>query len=145
VLHARQHVRGQHVKTFTVVLQGGGTSLRFDDVTSLRAADPSGSFSILAGHEYLMTVLDFGLVRLHRGTDEWHHVALPGGVLTVLDDVLTISTRRFFHSTDLDAVETALARQLTREEESLRGVKTHLHQMEHEMLKRLFEADRPAA
>jgi len=130
------------MNSFTLRLQDATRSQAIEGVTSFVGEDESGSFGILAGHARSMTVLTIGLARFRVGEDHWTYLAVPGGVLYFENDVLTLSTRRFFVDDDYMRISQTLQQQLLVEEQQLYAMKKSLHKMEHEVLKRLWEMGR---
>jgi F-type H+-transporting ATPase subunit epsilon len=130
------------VTGFTLVLQDATHSERIDGVTSFVGEDASGSFGILAGHARAMSALVIGLARFRCGEEAWQYLALPGGVLYFHEDVLTLSTRHYLRDADYIRISTALQEQLLAEEARLHSVKQSLHQMEAELLRRMWEIGR---
>jgi len=130
------------VTPFTLVLQDAQHAERIEAVTSFVGEDASGSFGILCGHARMMTVLVMGLARFRRGEADWEYLALPGGVVYFVDDVLTLSTRHYLRDTDYSRISAALREQLLAEEERLRRVRQSLRQLEAELLRRMWEVGR---
>ena len=130
------------MNAFTLLVQDATNAQRFSGVTSFVGEDASGSFGILAGHARMMTTLVVGLARFRLGDDAWQYLALPGAVLYFADAPLTLSTRRFLLGGDYTRISEELEQQLVAEEQALRTIKSSLHRMEEEILKRLWEADR---
>ena len=130
------------MNTFTLRLQDATRSRDIDGITSFVGEDDSGSFGILAGHARTMTVLAIGLARFRVGEGNWTYLAVPGGVLYFHNDVLTLSTRRYFIDDDYMRISEDLQKQLLVEEQQLYSMKNSLHKMEHEVLKRLWEMGR---
>jgi len=114
----------------------------FDNVTSFVGEDDSGSFGILPGHARMMTALGAGLARFRVGNDEWHYLALPGGILSGGGDCLTLCTRRYLHDTELRRMGTLLAELQQADQKALGGIRESLHRLEEEMLRRLREIER---
>jgi F-type H+-transporting ATPase subunit epsilon len=123
------------------LLQSTGSEC-FDNVTSFVGEDASGSFGVLPGHGRMMTALVSGLARFRAGADEWHYLALPGGILSGGGDRLTLCTRRCLHDTDVQRMGTLLAELQQAEAEALGGIRESLHRLEEEMLRRLREIER---
>lgn len=130
------------MNTFTLRLQDATHSEEVEGVTSFVGEDESGSFGILAGHARSMTVLTIGLARFRVGEEDWTYLAVPGGVLYFHNNVLTLSTRRYFIDNDYMRISQTLQQQLMVEEQELYAMKKSLHKMEHEVLKRLWEMGR---
>lgn len=130
------------MRTFTLKLQDATHSEEITGVTSFVGEDASGSFGILAGHARMGSLLIIGLARFRLGEGAWRYLALPGGVLYFHEDVLTLSTRHYLQDDDYMRVSQALQDQLIAEEEKLHAMKSSLHRMEEEVLKRLWEMAR---
>jgi len=64
------------------------------DVRHVRADDETGAFGILPGHSDFLTVLGVSVITWRNHSDEEHHVAVRGGVLTVQEgDLVQVATR----------------------------------------------------
>lgn len=126
------------MKSFALLLRDVASVVRIDDVTSFVGEDASGGFGIMAGHHRFMTCLELGLARFRCGHDDWQYLAMPGGVLYFRNNVLAISTRRYFVDRNYERITEALTSQLLAEEEALREVKRSLEQLEREVLRRLW-------
>ncbi len=127
------------MNSFTLKLQDATHFEEISNVTSFVGEDSSGSFGILAGHARLMTTLIIGLARFRIGENSWQYLAVPGAVLYFHDNVLTLSTRRYVLDDDYMRISQTLKQQLVEEEENLYAMKKSLHNMEEEVLKRLWE------
>jgi F-type H+-transporting ATPase subunit epsilon len=127
------------LKTFTILLRDASTATRIDGVASFVGEDASGSFGLLPGHARFMTNLELGLARFRRHHEPWQYLAMPGAVLYFKDNLLSVTTRRFFLDDDYERIAAALTLQLVAEEESLREVKQSLVQLEQEVLKRMWK------
>ncbi len=130
------------MKRFTLLLQDATHTERINDVASFVGEDTSGSFGILAGHARLMTSLLFGLARFRIEEKPWQYLALPGAVLYFNDNELSISTRRYLIDDNYERISAALQEQFVIEETELHAMKKSLHQMEEQLLKRLWETGR---
>ncbi len=133
------------MNSFELIIRDASQSQRFTDVSSFVGEDSSGSFGILAGHSRMMTTLVFGLARFRIGEGAWQYLALPGAVLYFVNNELSISTRRYIIDQDYVRISGALQQQLLKEEQSLHRMKTSLHQMLDELLKRMWEIGRRGA
>jgi len=123
---------------FTLHLQSATQYARFDDVESFVARDASGAFGLLARHERMMTVLGYGLARFRSTGNDWHYLALPGGLLYVVDGELYLSTRRYVLGDDFRTVAAAIDSTLMAEESALRSLKESVVRLEREMVRRLW-------
>ena len=124
---------------FTLLLCDSSSITRIDGVASFVGADASGSFGILAGHARFMTCLELGLARFRFHNAPWQYLAMPGAVLYFKDNILNLSTRRYFLDEDYERITHTLTHQLLAEEAELREVKHSLAQLEQEVLKRLWK------
>ena len=127
------------MNSFTLVLRDSSTVTRIDGVVSVVGEDASGSFGILPGHARFMTILELGLARFRRADAAWQYLAMPGAVLYFKNNLLSLSTRRYFLDQDYERIIDTLTKQLLAEEEALREVKQSLAQLEQEVLKRLLK------
>lgn len=125
------------MRTFVLELLGPTREERVEDVVSFIGEDESGQFGIQAGRHRLITTLVFGLSRFRRADGEWTYLALPGGVLYVRPDRVTISTSRFFLSESFERVEEELHHQLESEAKALSEVRESLSHLEEEIMRRL--------
>lgn len=130
------------MNTFTLHVQDATRSERIEGVVSFVGHDASGSFGILARHHRMMTVLVFGLAWFRPADGPWQYLALPGGVLYVVDNSVFVSTRRYIQDTDYDRISRDLDEQLAAEELTLRSFKDSLKQLEEELFKRLWQMGR---
>jgi F-type H+-transporting ATPase subunit epsilon len=130
------------MNTFTLHLQDATQYEHIEHVTSFIAEDDSGSFGLLAGHENMMTSLVFGLARYRVSDQAWQYLALPGALVYFLSNELYLSTRRYLRDDSYERISSALRQQLLAEEQALHSIRTSLHQMEEEMLKRLWQLSR---
>jgi len=126
------------MKTFTLLLLGATQTERIEGVSSFVGEDASGSFGILAGHARIITSLVFGLARFRVEDEPWQYLALPGAILYFLDNELSLSTRSYLVDDNYERISTVLQEQLLDEEEDLRTMKQGLHQMEEEILRRMW-------
>jgi F-type H+-transporting ATPase subunit epsilon len=83
-----------------------------DDVRSLRAEDPTGSFGILPGHADFLTGLTIGVVGWRGADGVPHYCAVRRGMLSVAGGQdIAIATREAVVGDDLATLdETVLAR-----------------------------------
>ena len=130
------------MKPFTLQLQDATRGQEIAGVTSFVGEDATGSFGILAGHARFMTTLVIGLARFRLGERPWQYLAVPGAVLYFDNNVLTLNTRHYLLDEDYMRISQSLQEQLLAEEEKLRTTKESLHQMEEQVLKRLWEISR---
>ena len=130
------------MKTFELVIQDSRRRRTYANVRSFVGADASGSFGILAGHARMTTALVVGLARFLDASEVWQYVAMPGAILYFADERLTLTARRCFVGNDYKEISAALQRRMLAEEQALAKIKTSLHRLEEEMLRRLWALDR---
>jgi len=130
------------MNAFTLHLQDAKRYERIERVSSFVGEDASGQFGLRAGHERMMTILVFGLMRYRTGGDDWVYLAVPGGLVYFVENDLFLSTRRYFLDRDYQQITAVLQSQLAKEEQGLREIKQSLRHMEEEMLKRLWRMGR---
>lgn len=113
-----------------------------NNVRSFVAEDASGSFGLMTGHARFMTALGFGMARFLTQDDNWEYLALPGALVYFNNNQLFINTRHYLRSQDFTDMGVKIQEQLQSEEESLKTLKSSLHKMDEEMLKRMWELRR---
>ena len=126
------------MNTFALQLYDATQQQRIENVTSFVGEDANGSFGLQAHHARFMSTLVFGLFRYRLQNDNWHYLALPGGVLYFNDNELSISTRHFLIDNDFERISDLLKQQLLAEEETLTATRSSLQKMERSMLLRLW-------
>jgi F-type H+-transporting ATPase subunit epsilon len=62
-------------------------------IQGLQAADASGRFGLLPGHETFVTVLEPGLVLFQDEQERERYAAVDGGVLVLKDSLVSIACR----------------------------------------------------
>jgi F-type H+-transporting ATPase subunit epsilon len=130
------------MRDFTVQLLSARGAQRIDEVTAFIGEDASGSFGLLAGHARFMTALRPGLARIRVGKQPWQYVAVPRALLYFVDNVLTLTTRRYVIDNDYERISRTLQQELMVEEQELRSVRRSLQAMEEHLLKRLWQLGR---
>jgi F-type H+-transporting ATPase subunit epsilon len=115
---------------------------RIEEIVSLTAVDPSGSFGILPDAFRRITPLSFGLATARKADGSVVYIALAGGVLYFVANTLRIATSNYFYTSDLQELSASIDQKLRQQEESLKGIKSSLHQLDEEILKRLAEIGR---
>ena len=132
------------MNSFSLQLYDATQQQRIEQVTSFVGEDSSGCFGLQAHHARFMTTLVFGLFRYRLQSEDWHYLALPGGVLYFNDNQLTISSRHFLIDSDFERISGRLKQQLLTEEETLTATRSSLQKMEQSMLTRLWKLQRQA-
>ena len=105
----------------SLILLDGTSSTRIENLTSIVAADASGQFGLLPGHDTLVTVLEPGLFRYRQAhTTDWSFGACVGGLLSCSStpdrrtEVCVVS-RRFLRGDEPEVLQTQLDQLLERE------------------------------
>jgi F-type H+-transporting ATPase subunit epsilon len=109
----------------------------FEDVRQCIAADESGQFGILPGHQAMVVVLRYGLARFCAVDGVWRYLALPGGVLRFAENELTIVTQRYFLDDDRHKICEKLAQEMANIDSELHRARATLTEIEHSLVKRL--------
>ena len=109
----------------------------FEKITQCIAADDSGQFGILPGHQTMIVVLRYGLARFCDAEGGWRYVALPGGVLRFAEQELTITTQRYFLGDDSHKICEQLAREMANIDSEIHRARATLSEIEHSLVKRL--------
>ncbi len=130
------------MRQFVVHLQSATQYERIERVTIFVGEDASGSFGIMAGHQRMMTSLQFGLARFRTDDSDWQFLALPDALLYFVDNELLLNARHYLRDRECAGITKALEEQLRKEEAGLRELKDSLHRLEEEMFKRLWKLGR---
>lgn len=133
------------MKTFSLSLFDSNQVQHFEDVTQCIAADVTGSFGILTGHERMVAVLRYGLLRFSDSSGAWCYVAMPGGVLRFDGNHLSVITSRYFLGDDRNALVKQLEAEMTREDSDISNARATLAQIERTLMKRLSELGKQGA
>ena len=128
--------------TFNLLIQDAENRYERSDVVSLVAADNSGQFGVLAGGEPLLASLRFGLARFRPAAEAWHYVALPSGVLQFDGKQLTITTTHFLVDTNRDAMSKALSEEIAAGEKAVATARKMITDIEHALMKKLWDMGR---
>lgn len=130
------------MNTFDIHLLSPRANEHITGVAAFVGEDPSGQFAIRAHREAFITALVSGLSRIHHADDHWDYLAQPGSVLYFAGNTLTLATRDYLRSDDLNAVSRALEERFAAEEQALGQLHTQLRRLEQEMLRRLWRLQR---
>ncbi|MCM0148934.1 hypothetical protein KCN56_10195 [Photobacterium galatheae] len=113
-----------------------------DAVQSFVGEDASGSFCILSGHDYFMTILCSGLATVTLQASDKLYLAIPGGFLHFQENVLSIHTRHCWQGRDYLKITEILQTYTDAENESLHKIKTSLGRIEESMMRRIMDLER---
>ena len=112
---------------------------RWPGVRQFIAADASGSFGILPGHAAMVAVLRYGLARFEDAAGSWRYLALPGGVLRIADNVLTVCAVRYFLGDQPQQLVDQLAAAMSRDDSELQAARQTLARIDRSLLRRLAD------
>jgi len=126
---------------FSLILQDSQSTEKINDVVIFSGTDVSGSFNILAGHERFMTVLEFGLAKYRCQDQQWQYLAMPGAVLYFNHNELSLNSRIFLRDNNYKKISQQLSDRIKAEEQDLQSIRKNLHQLENEVLKRLWRSN----
>lgn len=117
-----------------------------NEVRHVRAEDETGAFGILPGHAAFISVLTVSVITWRDHLDTEHHVAVRGGILSVLDgNLVEVATREAVGEDTLrelgQSVLTRFREEAQAEEES-RVSATRLHLAAIRQLQRYLESRR---
>ena len=125
---------------FSLLLQDNQSTEKINDVEIFSGVDESGNFNILAGHERFMTVLEFGLAKFRCQDQQWQYLAMPGAVLYFNRNELSLNSRLFLRDSNYEKISQQLSDRVNAEEKDLKSIRKNLHQLESEVLKRLWRS-----
>lgn len=105
--------------------------VQVDEVTSVRADDPTGNFGVQRGHADFLTVLVPSVLIWKDTRHRDHFVAVRGGVFTVRDgNRIDVATREAVLGDDLADLDEVVETRFRRESEAesrARGIDARLH------------------
>ncbi|HUL68072.1 MAG TPA: F0F1 ATP synthase subunit epsilon [Burkholderiaceae bacterium] len=127
------------MSTLTLYLLDARSERRMDGVVSLVAADDSGQFGILPGHEPMITALAPGLIRCRPAERGVFYAACAGGVLCCRDNEVRIVSARFLIGERADELTAELDRLLSAERAQQLAGRQSRTQVEQALLRRLRE------
>jgi F-type H+-transporting ATPase subunit epsilon len=110
-----------------------------DQVEAFVGSDASGSFSIWARHQRLITVLAFGLARYRCRQADWCYLAMPGAVLHFEANRLQLISRSILVDADYQRISQRLTEQLLAQEQRLQTTKQGLRHMEEQLIRQLWQ------
>ena len=124
------------------ILVPDGVVLR-ERVTALQAADSSGRFGLLPGHEDFLTLLVPCVLayRTEDGTERY--AAADGGVLRKQGGRVSVATREAVAAGRLDEVADAVAAMLKARRRSERSARTEFAELQVSLLRQLREVEKP--
>ncbi|AEF99276.1 F0F1 ATP synthase subunit epsilon [Methylomonas methanica] len=127
------------MNTFELRLLDSQNSQTFSRVSRFIGADEEGSFAVLAGHAPLIVLLRLGLARFCDADEQWHYLALPGGVCRFAGNCLSICTVRYFVGDKRDEICQQLSDELARTDSQVHAARLTLSQIEKSLVRRLAE------
>jgi F-type H+-transporting ATPase subunit epsilon len=100
------------------------------EVMHVRAEDPSGAFGVLPGHAPFLTALAVSVLTWRDSRGREHHVAVRGGVLSVIGTAVVVATPEAVAGDDLQRLESQVLagfRQRLEEERAAHTASQRLH------------------
>lgn len=126
----------------TVTVYGFDKTETIHNIAMFRAEDASGSFAIMPGHDYFMTMLDYGMAVLRHDNGATSYLALPGGFLHITNNELNVHCRQFWQGDEYAAMSATLRDHVTHTEQSLHKNKSNLERIEQSMIKHMLDMER---
>lgn len=130
------------MNTFRVQVQGIEEHWSADNIVSLVGSDASGRFGIQAGHEFFITCLQPGLIRLCDDNGHWFYLAQPGAVLVFEHGQLNIACTEFMRGADADQLLNQLEKNWLQQDEDLHAAKSSITQVEQTLARKLWQMNR---
>jgi F-type H+-transporting ATPase subunit epsilon len=130
------------MKNFRVRVQSAQEQWSVDNIVSMVGSDASGRFGLQAEHEYFITSLQPGLIRLCDDSGHWFYLAQPGGVLVFQDGQLNIACTEFMHGDDAELLLTKLEKNWQQQDQDLHKAKSSIVQVEQTLARKLWQMNR---
>lgn len=131
------------MKTFRMHIMSSSQTETVDDTESFVASTEDGQFGILAHAGRRMEILKYGLARFRRQTGDTEYLALAGGILYFLDNVLFLATSSYIRHRDYNVIGSLLDERIRIDEQQIQDMKRSLHRIDQEILRKLTQL-RPA-
>lgn len=125
--------------TLTLHLLDGQRHEIIESVLQLTAADTSGQFGLLPGHEYFITALQPGLLHYRLADSVPHFIASAGGLLSCYQNQVQMVSARFLRGEADEALLHQLDQLQQQEQQRHQGDRHFRQELEHSLLKRLRE------
>ena len=110
-------------------------------IHGLSAADASGRFGLLPGHETFVTVLEPGLVRFRDEQDHERFAAVDGGVLVLKDGLVSIACHEAVVAERLEDVAGRAAAMIEERRASELTARADFAELQATLLKQLRKAE----
>ncbi len=114
---------------------------KLDGLSYFRAEDSSGSFGILSGHIEFLTILEPSIaISLIDGVEEYF--AFNGGILSFKKEMLTVTTKEFVHSKQIDELKATIARFTKERQEKESIFHLNMENLQKAFFKKMIEMER---
>ncbi|MGN6545417.1 MAG: hypothetical protein ACTHK7_10250 [Aureliella sp.] len=123
------------------ILVPDGVALR-DRIASLQAADGSGRFGVLPGHEPFLTLLVPCVIACRREDNQQRYVAADGGVLSLQDNHVSVVTREAVIADQLEEVADAVVAMLAARRQRERTARAEFAELQSSLLKQLHKMEK---
>lgn len=110
-------------------------------IHGMQAADASGRFGLLPGHETFVTVLEPGLVVFRDEQDRERFAAVDGGVLVLKDSLVSIACREAVVAERLEDVAGRAAAMIEERRASELTARADFAELQATLLKQLRNAE----
>lgn len=111
-------------------------------VVSLRAADASGQFGVLPGHEPFLTLLVPCVLSFREENGRERYAAADGGVLVVKKDHVSVVTREAVTADRLEEVADAAAAMLEARHQHERTARAEFAELQSSLLRELRKVEK---
>lgn len=130
------------MNNFRVQVQGIEEYWSADNIVSVVGSDASGRFGIQAGHEFFITSLQPGLIRLCDDKGQWFYLAQPGAVLVFEHGQLNIACTEFMRGADAEQLLNQLEKNWLQQDQDLHAAKSSILQVEQTLARKLWQMNR---
>jgi F-type H+-transporting ATPase subunit epsilon len=125
------------MKSFVLELLSPSRTERVEGIVSFVGRDASGSFGILPDAARRISALSLGLAQIRFNDGRTEYLALPGGLLYFVSNVLRISSEEFVRDANFERISAVLEKKRVEEEGSVSETRRSLHRLDEEIMKRL--------
>lgn len=119
------------------------TVVETEDAVHVRAEEACGAFGILPGHARFLTALDVSLLTWRDSAGREHHVAVRGGVLSVIAGAVLIATPEAVAGDDLQRLESEVLTRFRRQVEDERAARTQSQRLHLAAIRQIMRLLRP--
>ncbi len=114
---------------------------RIEGISFFRARDRSGAFGILPRHTEFLTILEPSVAIAEIGGRE-EYFAFNGGILSFRQGMLTVTTKEFVRSGELEALQGIIESRFKRQREQESLFHLNMANLEQAFFKKIIELER---